>query len=66
MQVSQNIIRRQIFKNMRDKVCSVAGTNTNLKMIYNFCIFAMAKLIELAKMAGVMYEADHTYSIRSV
>ena len=25
----------------------------------------MAKLIKLAKMAGVMHEADHAYSIRS-
>ena len=25
----------------------------------------MAKLTKLAKMAGVMHEADHTYSIRS-
>ena len=25
----------------------------------------MAELIKLAKMAGVMYEADYTYSIRS-
>ena len=25
----------------------------------------MAKLIKLAKMAGVMHEADHTYSIRA-
>ena len=25
----------------------------------------MAKLIKLAKMAGVMHEADHTYSIRN-
>ena len=27
--------------------------------------FPMAKLIKLAKMAGVMHEADHAYSIRS-
>ena len=26
----------------------------------------MAKLIKLAKMAGVMHEADHAYSIRSI
>ena len=27
--------------------------------------FPMAELIKLAKMAGVMHEADHAYSIRS-
>ena len=26
----------------------------------------MTKLIKLAKMAGVMHEADHAYSIRSI
>ena len=37
-----------------------------VKMIYFlFCGFVMAELIKLAKMAGVMHEADHDYSIRS-
>ena len=37
-----------------------------LKMIYFlFCGFVNAELIKLAKMASVMHEADHAYSILS-
>ena len=35
-----------------------------IKMIF-FLRFVKAELIKLARMAGVMYEADHAYSIRS-
>ena len=31
----------------------------------HFCGFSMAELIKLAKMTGVMYEADHAYPIQS-
>ena len=34
-------------------------------MIFIFMDLPMAELTELAKMAGVMHEADHAYSIRS-
>ena len=37
-----------------------------VKMIYFlFCRFFKAELTELAKMADVMHEEDHTYSIQS-
>ena len=36
-----------------------------LKCFHFFMDLPMAKLIKLAKMAGVMHEADHAYSIRS-
>ena len=37
----------------------------SVEMFLNFCRFVMAELIKLAKMAGVMHEADQDYSIRS-
>ena len=37
-----------------------------VKMIYSlFCGFVKAELIKLAKMEGVIHEADHAYSIQS-
>ena len=36
-----------------------------LIVIFILMDLPMAKLIKLAKMAGVMHEADHAYSIRS-
>ena len=37
----------------------------SVEIILFFMDMPMAKLIKLAKMAGVMHEADHAYSIRS-
>ena len=37
----------------------------SVKVIYIFYGFGTAKLIKLARMAGVMYEAGHAYSIQS-
>ena len=37
----------------------------SVEMILFLMDLRMAKLIKLAKMAGVMHEADHAYSIRS-
>ena len=37
----------------------------SVEMIFILMDLPMAKLIKLAKMAGVMHEADHAYSIRS-
>ena len=37
-----------------------------VKMLYFlFCGFVQAELIKLAKMTGVMHEADHAYSVQS-
>ena len=40
-------------------------TICNFEMIFILIDLTMAKLIKLAKMAGVMHEADHAYSIQS-
>ena len=37
----------------------------SVEMILIFDNLPRAELIELAKMAGVMHEADHAYSIRN-
>ena len=37
----------------------------SVEIIFILMDLRMAKLIKLAKMAGVMHEADHAYSIRS-
>ena len=37
----------------------------SVEMIFTCIDLPMAKLIQLAKIAAVMHEADHSYSIRS-
>ena len=37
----------------------------SVKITSFFVDLPMAKLIKLAKMAGVMHEADHAYSVQS-
>ena len=49
----------------KKNVCQMFADSISQNDLH-FCGFAMAELIILAEMAGVMHEADHAYSIRSI
>ena len=48
----------------KKSVCQMFDDSTSY-IDTHFCQFAMAELIKLAKMEGVLHGADHTYCIRS-
>ena len=67
--ISENAIFMQFYVIIPDLPSFI---QTALSVIRNNCFLflflmdlPMVKLIKLAKMAGVMHEADHAYSIRS-
>ena len=53
------------FKKFYGRHTDLVGQYKKVEMIFIFYGLPMLKLIKLAKMAGVMHEADHAYSIRS-
>ena len=47
------------------KMSAKCSLSLSVKMIFIFMDLLIAELIKLAKMAGVMHEAEHAYSIQS-
>ena len=58
--------RARFSKNQTELSSSLLFFQEIISFLFYFILFyAMVELIKVAKMAGLMHEADHTYSIKN-